>query len=84
MYTHIYIDMCICIYTHICNIMYVYCIFGTCVGLWFHRGGFKILDFAQRNMANNTVVTQTQLAITCVVETNPFETTPYANPKSLL
>ena len=39
--------------------------FGTCVGGCFIGGGFKILDFAESNMANSTVATHTQLAITC-------------------
>ena len=48
-------------------------ILGTCVGGCFIGGGFKILDFAQNNLAYGTVVTQTQLAITCVLKPPPLK-----------
>ena len=41
----------------------------------FHRGWFQIIGLGLNNMANSTVATQTQLAMTCF-ETPPFETTP--------
>ena len=49
-------------------------------GGWF-MGGFELLDVAYNNMANITVATQTQLAITYVLKPPPFETTLYASPE---
>ena len=87
---YIYIYICIYIYIHKYNIhiyiyiiyiyIYIYPCFGTCVGGCFIGGGFKILYFAQNNMANGTVVTQTQLAITCCLKPPPLKPPPAQVP----
>ena len=55
-------------------------VFGTCVGGCFIGGGFKILDVAQNNLANSTVVKQTRLATACFLKPPPLKPPPTQVP----
>ena len=54
--------------------------FGTCAAGCLIGCGFNILDFAKHNMTNSTVVTQTQLVITCFLKPPPLTPPPTQVP----